>query len=379
MTKRIYISTGEVSGEQHASRLIAKTSELSASVSFTGMGGDIVRAAGVETIIDTTGRSVMGFAEVVRHLPFFKRAMDTAVDYVADTKPDAVVLVDYPGFHLRLARALKKKAPDVPVIYYIAPKVWAWNESRVEKIRNSVDKLLCIFPFEEKYFEERGVNAEYVGNPTMETLPYDLSKEAMLTQLSVASCNRLVSIFPGSRKRELEKLLPPLVESARRLNDFCDLEFAIAVAPGISRAEMERICEIPDWIRLVEGQSQELIAASDLILAKSGTTTLEAALLGVPMVVVYKTSWLSAAIAKRLVRIPNISLPNIVAERKIVPELLQEDANPDKICSEASMLLAIPERYHRAKASLDELRDKFGMEAASTRTARAVLDYIESR
>ncbi len=388
MPAHLYISAGETSGEQHAAKLVRALREAKPDIRFTGMGGDILREARVETIIDTVGRAVMGFVEVLRHLPFSWHALDAAVRHVEQRRPDAVILVDYPGFHLRLARAIRRKTPDIPILYYVAPKVWAWNESRVERIRECVDKVFCIFPFEEAYFAEHGIKAEYVGNPTADAIRHVPDRKVLRAQMNVADHARVVSILPGSRRKELERILPAMLDAAEEIrvrystqegdlgSSSHETTFLLALAPSFSMADLKGIAELPDWVRVVEGESLRIMAVSDLLLAKSGTTTLEGALLGVPMIVAYRSSWITAAIAKRLVRIPHFSLPNIIAGRKIVTELFQEEATGPVLAREAIRLLEDTENYEQMQQDLQDLRQALGDEPAAERTAQAVIRFL---
>lgn len=377
MSGGIYISTGEVSGEQHAARLATALRERAPTVPLSGMGTDTLAEAGVEIVVDAEPIRVIGFLEVLTHMPAIRQAYRAALEHIERTRPETVVLVDYPGFHLRLARAIRKRIPQTRILYYIAPKAWAWNEGRVKRLARDTDKVLCIFPFEPEWFGARGVDAVYVGNPTVDALRSIPDGGALRSTLGLPAGQTLISILPGSRRSECRRLLRPLVEAAGELRQHPEGDappaFALALAPGISAEDMNAVHPLPDWIQPVEGRTHELMRTSDLLLTKSGTSTLEAALLGTPMVVVYKASALSAWIARRVLTLQHVSLPNILAGRGIVPELLQEQATGPTIAAAAMPLLGDTEQTRTMRRDLQSLRESLGDLPAAQRTADAVL------
>jgi lipid-A-disaccharide synthase len=375
---RIYISAGEVSGQQHAARLCRALREHNSGLEFTGMGGDLLAEAGVEIKVDLGGRAVMGLIEVLKHLPFLKKRFDQSLAHILSEKPDAVILVDYPGFHLRLAQAVKRANPSQKILYYIAPKAWAWNEGRVKKIAQSVDRLFCIFPFEEDWFRSRGVDAKFVGNPTNDAVMETPPAPECRWKLSLPENGKIVSLFPGSRQKELERIFPPMLKAAEIMRDEKpDLSFAVAVAPGFSRQSLHAVAPIPDDFSVIEGRGLELMASSGFVFAKSGTTTLEAALLGIPLAVPYRANPVSAFLAlKILLKIPHVSLPNIIAGKEIVPELLQENCTPEKLAATALPLLEDTECRRKMLADLLELKKLFGTELSAPRAAAAMLAAI---
>lgn len=376
---KIYISTGDTSAEQHVIPFIQACRALNPQAEFKAMGSDILRAAGVDTVIDSARIKVMGFVAIVRHLPEIYRIFKQTLEYIGQNRPDAVVLVDYPGFNLRLARAVKEKFPGIPVIYYITPQVWAWRQKRVEVIRKYVDLCLCILPFEEEWFRARGVNARYVGSPVMDSVK-DVDRTAAKKMLGLRDHTRLISIFPGSRRKEMEYIFKPMMDAVDILRgEVEDLAFAVAAAPGFTRSDLERYHHIPGHVPVLEGYNRELLAGSHFCLAKSGTTTLEAALLGCPMLVAYRGDWLSARLAFALMRWNNmryVSLPNIIAGKAIVPEFLQEMCNGPEMARICRLLLLDWELYEQMVEDLGKLRDIIGTEPAAERAARALLDFL---
>ncbi|MCX7935236.1 MAG: lipid-A-disaccharide synthase, partial [Planctomycetota bacterium] len=363
----IYLSTGEISGEMHAAALLQALQRLAPGLRCTAMGEEILRAAGAEIVCPTHGLRVMGFAEVCWHGLTLYRLFRAAAAHIAAAQPAVAVLVDYPGFHLRLARAIRQASPRTRVVYYIAPKAWAWHEGRVRYLRKYVHRLLCIFPFEQAWFQERGVAALYVGNPTLEAMRNLPPREATRAELGLSGETRLVAIFPGSRQQEIRRMLPILLEAAKLLgqrfgignaaaSSSAGLAFALALAPGIDAAELQRASLLPPWLRL-SSSSVSLLAAADIALAKSGTITLEAALALVPTVVIYRAHPLSAWLGRYLVKVPYFSLPNPIAGRPVIPELFQEEATADNIAAAASAWLENAAQYEEARAGLRQVRE----------------------
>jgi lipid-A-disaccharide synthase len=382
MARHIYISTGEASGAEHAARLVRACRELAGeadALRVTGMGGAALREAGVEAVADLSGRGIMGFTEVLGHLPAIRRALRTVTAHLAEDPPDAVVLVDYPGFHLRLARWIRRNLPGRPVLYYIAPKAWAWKENRVRTLRATVDRLLVIFPFEEAWFAERGVPAVYVGNPTADAVEDVPARDAARRALGLPPRAPVLAMLPGSRPGEVARMLPVFLEAARRLRRrHPDLVPALALAPGLRAEDPPFRDHRTDDVRVVSGESRLLMRAADAVLAKSGTTTLEAALLGTPTVVAYRTGRISARIARAVVRLPDFSLPNILSGTRIVPEYIQEAATPEALAEGLGSLLA-PDSPDAAamRAAFDALRRELGSGSAGRRAAREVLAAAE--
>ncbi len=381
---RIFISTAEPSADRHASHLADALFRQVEDLTIDAAGGEKLAGAGAQLAVDMTGQAVMGFWAALAHLRFYKQAMGLILSRLDQYKHDALVLVDAPSFHLRLARRVKKMRPDLPVIYYIAPKLWAWKEWRVKNLRRDVDKTLCIFPFEEKFFRERGVDAVFVGNPTLDQVRR-VSGDALTRVLRVDDVKRhsdptrgVLAVFPGSRRSEVKYLWPLMVATIAAVRErFPELKVAVAVAPGWSSERLAEYAPLPDNTSFIDGESQELLDAASVVLAKSGTTTLEAALLGKPMAVTYKADAASFFIAKQFVKLPYVSLPNIVAGKMLVKEFLQNEATPENLAGEIGELLSNPRYYRTMRSKLKRLRDSFGPEMASERAAREIAAFLE--
>ena len=381
---KIFISTAEPSADRHASHLTASLLREVDGLVVDAAGGKRMAEAGANMLVDMTGQAVMGFWAALGHLRFYKRAMDRIVDHLVREKHDALVVVDAPSFHLRLARRVKKRLPHLPIIYYIAPKLWAWKEWRVKNLKRDIDKTLCIFPFEEKFFGDRGVDAVFVGNPTLDQVRR-VSGDALTRVLHVEDVKRhntpekgVVAIFPGSRKSEIKYIWPLMTDTLALLRvRFPELKAAVAIAPGWSEERLAEYAPLPDNATFIDGESQELLDAASVVLAKSGTTTLEAAFLGKPMVVTYKGDAASFFIARKFVKLPYVSLPNIVAGKMLVREFLQNEATPENLAGEIGELLSNPKYYRTMRSKLKRLRDNFGQDTASDGAAREIAAFLK--
>jgi lipid-A-disaccharide synthase len=303
---------------------------------FFGCAGPRMQRAGVRAVIDAASISVVGLVEVITHIPRIWREYRKLLRAAAEQRPDIAILTDSPDFHLRLAQRLKKLR--IPVIWLIAPQVWAWRKGRLPKMRRSIDQLLCIFPFEREFFVSNGMDAVYLGHPLTRMVQPSASRAELRRRYGIPDENSLIALLPGSRKGEVARHLPILIEAASRITS-AGLEpapkFILAVPPGLNLTE--RISG--SSIQLQEGQTWDVLACSDLALAASGTVTIEACLLGTPMVTFYRVNKLSWYIGRRLVKVPFLSMVNLVAGRRIVPELIQNEMTAARLAKEALLLL----------------------------------------
>lgn len=371
MTK-IFISAGEASGDLHAGAVIRALKKLDPSVEVFGMGGDCFRAAGGEVLFDIKDHSVMGFLEVVKKLPAIWRLKQEFIRVMEERKPDVFLTIDYPGFNMRLAKQAKKRG--IKVVSFIAPSAWAWRPSRAAGVVKVVDKIASIFPFEFDLYKSYGADIEFVGHPLLDTVRTELPHEEACRLAGKREGHPLVMLMPGSRMMEIQRLLPVMLEAAAILRKkMPEVDFTMPRAGTISREILEKaIKESGVPVRITEGHNYDMMSVADLAIATSGTVTLEAALCGLGCEILYKTSPISYAIAKRVVEIPHIGLPNIVAGRLVVPELLQDDCTPEKVADTAVELLQ-PERYRQLKADLAEVKARLGEPGAVTRVAELVL------
>jgi len=370
--RRLIVVAGEASGDAHAARLVRALREHG-PVRVRAVAGPALRAAGAETIVPQEDLAVIGFSGVLARLPAILKARRAILDEVARFRPDAVVLVDYPGFNLRLGPALKRLG--VPVLYYIAPQVWAWHAERAREMAGWVDRLAVVFPFEEPLFRDAGVKATFVGHPLLDDLAPEVSEAAFRAELGAGPADRILGLLPGSRPGELAAHGDELLEVARRLREGRpDLVPVLALAPGLStrRLDPARLA----GVRVVEGRTHSVQAWATCCVVASGTATLETALFGTPLAIVYRVGWLNHAIARRLVRLTRIGLPNIVAGREVAPEFVQGDFRAPAVAAALARWLDDPGERERARAALAVVREKLGGPGASRRVAGLAWDLV---
>jgi len=322
---------GEASGDAHAARVITELKKQAPNTLVSGIGGDNLRAAGMNVIIDFSELAVMGLLEVLKRYRYLKQIFDQMVELLKTEKPDLLVLVDYPGFNLKLAKEAKRLS--IPVVYYISPKVWAWRKGRVKTIKQVVDEMLVLFPFELPIYEKAGVPVKCVGHPLIDAVKRKLTTEQAKKKLSLDEGHKVVGLFPGSRRSEVEVLLPLMIQAGSKLyeNDPA-LQFVLPIAPGLDVTIIHSILVntlIP--VRVVSSDFYELISACDVIVAASGTVTLEIALLNVPHFICYRVSPLTYGIMSRLVKIPYVGLCNIITGKNLITEIIQDEVTVDRL------------------------------------------------
>lgn len=372
---KVLLCCAEASGDLIASGVARALKQENASIELFGMGGRHCRDAGVDTRWDVSELGVMGIVEV---LPKLRRAFALIREIEAlarDERPDVAVLVDAPDFNLRVAKRLKKLG--VRVVYYVSPKLWAWRSGRVKVIREVVDTMCCLFPFEEAWYRARGVNASFVGHPLLELEPPAEALSSLRSALLAGSKGPLLALLPGSRRFEVRNLLPPMLEAAKLLAaKLPTLEVAIPVAPTIDREVIEATCRQAGFAaRLVDGQARELLGAADAAIVASGTATLEAALMKVPTVVTYRAGFLTELAFRLFVRLKWVSPPNLLAGREVVPELLQRHATGEAIAARVQPLLTEGDERTRMIAELTAVRASLGSPGAAGRVAQVVLGH----
>ena len=371
MTK-ILISAGEASGDLHAGTVTRALKELEPGVEVFGMGGNALRAAGGEVLFDIKDHSVMGFWEVLCKLPDIFKLEAAFRRVMLERKPDCLLTIDYPGFNMRLAKQAKKLG--IPVVSFIAPSAWDWRRSRAKNVVKVVDKIASIFPFEYDLYKEYGADIEFVGHPLVDIVKPHLDVAAAMDKAGKVPGKPLILLVPGSRMMEIKRLLPVILQAAKLLQTrMPELTFAMPRADTIPKDVLEGPIKAAGLnVKLTEGDTYDVMSVADLALATSGTVTLEAALCGLGSVILYKTSPVSFAIAKHVVDIPNIGLPNIVAGRQILPELLQDACTPEAVAQAAWDLLQ-PARFKKMQADLQEVKEKLGAPGAVKRVAELVL------
>jgi len=371
----IMLSAGEASGDLHGATLCRALRELEPGVRLLGMGGSHMRAAGMEVLLDPTAHAAVGTSEAIGRIPALYRAYRTLAARLVAERPRALVLIDFPEFNLRLAR--RARAANVPVVYFIPPQLWAWRRGRIRQMAHRVSRVLAVFPFEPPLYEGAGVPVEFVGHPLLDALPLDLARDDARRRLGADPAHSLVGLLPGSRREEVERLLPPMLEAARRLAAAdARRRFVLGLAPTVSRERVDahlRQAGPGPAVEVVEGRTYEVMAAADALLIASGTATLEAALLGTPMALCYRVSRTTELIARLLARVEWIGLPNLVAGRAVVPELIQEQVTGERLAQEIARLLDDPVAATAQRAAFKDLRARLGEPGVGPRAARAVL------
>lgn len=371
----LLLSAGEASGDMYAARL-ATALKQRMDVSIFGMGGPQMRAAGVDIVMDYSEVSVVGITEILSHLPSLLRAMRRLVSEAERRRPAFAVLTDFPGFHLRLARKLR--ALGVRNIYYICPQFWAWRPWRVRIVRRRFTQALCIFPFEEKFYGDAGVPVTFIGHPLVGTVKATNNREYFCRKNGLDPSQPIIAILPGSRPAELAQHIPVLREACALIRREVQAQFVLAAAPGTGEAQLTK-----DWpsqlpVRVVEGQTYDALAAADAAIVSSGTATVEAALLDTPMVVIYRVTPLTALLARPLVRTPYFSMVNLIAGRRVVPELIQNDFTAVKLSGEVLRLLRDSHARHELRAGLAEVRQRLGPPGAVERAADAIAALLQT-
>ncbi|HEV7485943.1 MAG TPA: lipid-A-disaccharide synthase [Thermoanaerobaculia bacterium] len=390
---KLAIVAGEASGDLHAAEVLRELKRLDPTIESFGIGGDLLAREGMRLVHHAREMGIVGFFNVLRHLRMFRRIFDETVDEIAREKPDAVLLVDYPGFNLRMARRCKELG--LRVVYYISPQLWAWRRGRVKQVAKYVDRMIVIFPFEETFYREHGIEAVYVGHPLIEEIghiqrPGVGSRGSGVGEASIAETNAAssptpdtrhptpavrIALLPGSRKAEVASLLPAMLDAVEILARERSVDAYVVQAPTIPRELLDEYVTGRN-VRVVAHNNGEAVAEADVALSSSGTATLECAVLGKPVIVMYRLSFANYWLGRMVVTIPHFALINIVAGKKIVPELIQGDVNGQTIADETRRLLE-PANYAAVVEELAAVRSKLGDAGAARRAAEAIMETIK--
>jgi lipid-A-disaccharide synthase len=362
----ILISAGEASGDMYAARLAAALRER-VPVHLFGMGGPRMREAGVEIVADYREVHVLGITEVLAKIPSLVRVLGRLSREARRRKPALAILTDFPGFHLRLARKLKNQG--VPSVYFICPQFWAWRPWRANLVRRRFVRGLCIFPFEQEWYRARGVAADFIGHPLVGEVRATRTREQFAADHGLDPARPIVAILPGSRPGEFRQHLPRILPACASVGPSRGAQFVLALAPGLTTAEIAPYLGSDFPVKVIEGSTYDAVAAADVAIVSSGTATVETALLGTPMIVVYRVAPFTAAVARRLVRTPMFAMVNLIAGRRVVPELIQDDLTPERLALEAARLLDSPTERNRMREDLAEVRAKLGAAGAIDRAA----------
>jgi len=375
---KIMLSATEVSGDLHAANLVKAVRRIYPATSFIGIGGEKMRKAGVKVKAFTVHMGTIGLLEGVKYYPSFLRIMSMVEETLKEEHPDLVVLVDSRDFNLRVVRLANRLR--IPTVYYIAPPVWAWPDWKAKTIARSLTRIIAIFPFEAKVYEKIGANVTFAGHPLLDVVKPKLSKEEAYRRFDLDPCKPIIGLLPGSRECEISKLLPVMLKAACILKKNLEgVQFLLPIAASVFQDKISKIVarsKLP--IKITDNDIYDLMNISDLLIVASGTATLEAACLNTPMIIVYKTSISSYLLGQILLKLPYVGLPNILAEKRIVPELLQFRATANRVGDLALKLLADSKKLEQMKVELRGVVQKLGKPGAIDRAARVVVETATS-
>ena len=370
------IVAGEASGDLHGSRLVNALLKMDPDIHVYGIGGEKMKEEGVTTIFNASELAVVGIVEVLTHFRIILAAFQKLKQLIREEPPDLLILIDYPDFNLRLARTARKKG--VPILYYISPQVWAWRKDRVKQIARLVNRMAVVFPFEVPIYQKEKVPVEFVGHPLLDVVKVHLSPKEARKRFGLEPAAVTIGLLPGSRKGEMQRILPPLLDAAKILKEkLSAVQFILPLASGLNEKEVQGMIEERGLtVRVAHGEIYEVINACSLAIVASGTATLETAIVGTPMVIVYRVSFLTYLIGRMMIGVKNIGMVNIVAGKEICPELIQGAANPQRIAQEAMKLVQAPAVCQRMKEELRGIREKLGQPGASLRVAQIAYEMM---
>lgn len=364
---KYYLISGEASGDLHGSNLIKAIQQQDANAQFRCWGGDLIEATGATLVKHYRDLAFMGFVEVLANLRTILNNINFCKQDILDYEPDVVIFVDYPGFNLRIAPFVKKLG--IKTVYYISPQVWAWKESRVEKIKQSIDKMLVILPFEKPFYEKHGYEVEFVGHPLIDAIAAQNTDEKQFREKYELTDKPIIALLPGSRKQEISKMLPVMIEAA---SSFTDYQLVIAGAPSIPNEFYKSLA--PNNVKVIQNQTYDLLNITTAALVTSGTATLETALFSVPEIVCYKGNSISYHIARKLVKVDYISLVNLIMEKEVVTELIQDDFNTENVKTHLSKILST--EVTQLKQDYHVLKEKLGGKGASENAAKLIHSFV---
>ena len=375
ISKRIMIVAGEASGDLHGGNLVREMRRIDPTLQFRGVGGKRMKEAGVYLIADSADMAVVGLTEVFSKLGTIRKVMGALRTSIKTDKPDLLILIDYPDFNLSLAKTAKKNL--IMIFYYISPQVWAWRKGRIGTIKRIVDKIAVILPFEASLFHEAGVDATFVGHPLLDVVRTKYSRQEALCRFGLHEGTTTIGILPGSRQSEVVRLLPEMLRAAEIIAKKQHVQFVLPLADTLDIKFISRIIkQYPVTVKIISSEIYDVINCSDVVMVASGTATLETALVETPMVILYKVSSPSYYVGKMIIDISHIGLVNIIAGKTIVPELIQDEANPESIAAEVIDILTNKSRMDNMRNELSKIKGMLGSPGAAERAARLAYGMI---
>jgi lipid-A-disaccharide synthase len=373
--KSIFWLVGDKSGDLHASKVIEKFRHIIPNVKHIGIGGPLMQEQGLKVLFPFEKFCVMGFAEVIKHLPFFWKVESTIRKYLKKEMPDLVILVDYPGLNLRVAKiAFDLK---IKILYYICPQFWAWKQKRILKMKQYCDKIACIIPFEKDLLAEQGIESVYVGHPVVEEIEYKLNSKEFSMYYGLNTESKWISFFPGSRMNEIQRLLPIYLNAIKKLKQLRpEYRFLISKSSSVPDKLFMSYITDQDDISIVDGYTYEMMKYSDFMIVKSGTTTIESASIGTPFAIVYIANKLSYYFAKKMVKVKYIGMPNLILDKKVITELIQDEVTADKLVETILFYMDNEKEYEQLKNALVDFQKHLGQESASTNTTDIIIKML---
>jgi len=369
------IIAGEASGDLHGAALIKKLKNIDSSIEILGIGGDKMIDAGMNALFHIKKMAFLGLVEVIKHIPFIKQVQKKLINTVVEEKIKIAILIDYPGFNLDIAKKLKKLG--IKIIYYISPQVWAWGKRRIKKIKKYVDRMIVVFPFEEKLYIENGIDAVYVGHPLIEHIEnYNfITKDELYEKFDLIKEKEILLLLPGSRKHEIKKIFPETIKAASRLANNFNLQIVVACADNINEEIFYSLSNNKNY-KIIKGHTYDLLKYSYFGIIKSGTSTLEAGIFQLPFIVVYATNFLTYLIGRLVVQIDSIAMVNILLGEKVIEELIQSEMNSENIYKKSFEILSDKKKYNELKEKLMMLKSKLGNSGASEKAAKIIYSML---
>jgi lipid-A-disaccharide synthase len=374
-SKKIMIIAGEVSGDLIGGSLVKELKRIDSHLEILGIGGDKMKSSGMKLLYHIDQMAFLGFVEVIKHLPFIRKVQKNILRIIKEEKIRNVVLIDYPGFNLSIAKKLK--AIGIKIIYYVSPQLWAWGSGRLNKIRSLVDKMLVVFPFEEKFYKDNNLDVQFVGHPLSERVKeYEfLSREKFFTKFNLENDKEILLLMPGSREQEVIKIFNPIIDAANLLALKFNLQIVVAASSNIDDELFNKLTGHRNF-KVIKNHNYDLMRHAKMGIIKSGTSTLEAGYFELPMIIVYKTNRLTYLVGKRMIKIDKIGMVNILLDEKVIPELIQKRVNKNYIYKESKKLISDSDYYLQVKEKLRTVKDKLGKDRVSVKAAEIIYSAI---